>query len=57
MDGVNAFLVDDTRFLHDVFEQVSKMSKEGIVVMKQHCMDIRDFDYRQYKSEFEKIFK
>lgn len=57
MDGVNAFLVDDTRTLHDVFEQVSNMSQEDIVAMKQHCMDIRDFDYRQYKSEFKKIFK
>lgn len=56
-DGVNAFIVDDTRTLHDVFETVSKLSKEDIVAMKQHCMDMRDFDYRQYKSEFEKIFQ
>ena len=56
-DGVNAFLVDDIRNLHDVFKKVSKMSKEDIVKMKQHCMDMKDFDYRQYKLEFEKIFQ
>lgn len=56
-DGVNAFIVDDTRTLHDVFEKISGLNKEEIVAMKQHCMDMRDFDYRQYKSEFEKIFQ
>lgn len=56
-DGVNAFLVDESHSLHDVFEMVSKLSKEDIISMKQRCMDMRDFDYRQYKSEFEKIFQ
>lgn len=56
-DGVNAFIVDDKQTMHNVFERVSALKKEDIIAMKQHCMDMRDFDYRQYKSEFEKIFQ
>lgn len=56
-NGVNAFIVDETCSLHDVLEKVSKLSKEDIVAMKQHCMDMRDFDYHQYRSEFEKLFQ
>lgn len=56
-DGTNAFIVDDTRTLHNVFEKVSKLRKEDVVTMKQHCMNKRDFDYRQYKSEFEILFQ
>lgn len=56
-DGVNAFLVDDTQTLHDVFQKISCLSKDEIVNMKQHCMDMRDFDYHQYKQEFIKLFQ
>lgn len=57
IDGVNAFIVDDTQSIHNVFERVSCLKKEDIVAMKQNCLDMRDFDYHQYKKEFNKIFQ
>jgi len=56
-DGVNAFLVDDAQKLHDVFDEISRLNKKDIIDMKRNCIEMRDFDYRQYRSEFVKLFQ
>ena len=56
-DGVNGFVVDEAQTLFKVFSRILAMDKNDINAMKQHCKDFTGFDYRSYKSEFEKIFK
>ncbi len=56
-DGENGFVVDEGQTLSDVFSRILAMDKDDIKDMKQHCKDFTGFDYRSYKSEFEKIFK
>ena len=56
-EGETAFLVNEQQTLSAVFERVAKMKQEEVVAMKRYCLDMRDFDYRQYKVEFEKLFQ
>lgn len=55
-DGVNGFFVKDDNTLGAVLRRVSELSSEKIVSMKQHCIDMRDFDYRSYEEEFGELF-
>lgn len=56
-DGENGFVVDEEQTLSNVFTRILAMDKNDIKAMKQHCKDFTGFDYRSYKSEFEKLFK
>ena len=55
-DGVNGFFVKDDNTLGAVLRRVSELSSEKIVSMKQHCIDMRDFDYRSCEEEFGELF-
>ena len=56
-DGVNGFIVSSERPLSALFSELSSLSKDKIVVMKQACREFKGFDYRSFTTEFSKIFK
>lgn len=56
-DGINGFLVTDNRPLDRVLEEVSKMSVDEKLKMKEACKSFDGFDYRCYAEEFSKIFR
>lgn len=55
-DGKNGFVIDDSHTLDSVLEFISSLSRDRIVSMKNICRNCTDFDYRKYKTSFEKIF-
>lgn len=56
-DGINGFIVDNNHSLSSVLDHISKLPSLEIVKMKEACRNMVVFDYREYKSLFEKIFK
>lgn len=56
-NGENGLVVDDNHSLDDVLENISKLPTSEIIKMKEFCRRITAFDYREYKSTFEQIFK
>lgn len=56
-DGVNGFLVTEEKPLYSVLKEVSEMTEENKIKMKEKCRDFEGFDFRCYKEEFSKIFK
>lgn len=55
-DGDNGFIIDDNQTIDVVLDKVARMNSDYIVRMKKKCIDIKVFDYHNYKSEFEKLF-
>lgn len=55
-DGENGFIIDNKQPLSDVFDKISGLDANDIIRMKRNCIEIREFDYQYYKSEFEKLF-
>lgn len=55
-DGENGFIVSASKSLDDVFYGISVLSSEEIIKMKEACRLFEGFDYRNYKTELEKIF-
>ncbi len=55
VDGVNGYIVDENQPLDCIFDKILSMSNSDIVAMKEYCRNMRCFDYRQYKAEFEKL--
>ena len=56
-EGENCFFVNEQYSLGDILNRVGKMDKKKIIQMKQNCLNMRVFDYRTYKYEFEQLFK
>lgn len=57
IDGVNGFVVNEEQPLTKVFARIIDMEKSEIIAMKQNCKVFTGFDYRNYKSEFGKLFQ
>ncbi len=55
-DGVNGFVVSDEMPLDIVLEKVMHLTHNEIISMKEACRSLNCFDYRNYKSEFAKLF-
>lgn len=55
-NGKNGYIVDTEHTLDNVLDEISSLSFERIIQMKESCRQITVFDYRAYKSEFSKIF-
>lgn len=56
-DGINGFVVDENQRLFDVFSRIIGMNGKDLIEMKQNCKNFTGFDYRNFKTEFEKIFQ
>lgn len=56
-NGENGFIVDCTHTLDDVLSHISQLPTSEIVKMKKACKNVLVFDYREYQSEFESLFK
>ena len=56
-DGENGFLLDGEKTLDVILDRVSHLSTEEIIAMKRNCINMRDFDYRLYISEFKNFFE
>lgn len=55
-NGINGFLVDENQTLNTVLGQIIEMRDEEIIEMKTKCKDLVCFDFRNYKSDFERLF-
>lgn len=55
-DGENGFLLNDGVALTTVMEKLEEMNSEEVIAMKKKCLAMKDFDYRGYRKEFEKLF-
>lgn len=55
-DGENGFVVDNSNLLDDVLDKISKLTPSEIIKMKESCRSMTSFDYREYKSTFERLF-
>lgn len=53
---VNGFIVSDQFTLDEVMNIIEKMPKSELLKMKDACLDILAFDYRNYKSLISMLF-
>ena len=57
VDGENGLLITENTCLGDVLLKVESMSQEDIVEMKNNCLRMTAFDYRQHKASFAELFR
>lgn len=56
-DSENGILVSEMNPLELVMVNLGKMPEAEILKMKEACRGLKDFDYRQYKTEFSAVFE